>query len=380
MTNSDARGRPLLAWSLVALCALLPLAGCGHTEPFSTPDTGSEQPFDPGPPVRLTINLGPDRDAAWLADGSGIFYSAQQTGRSDHDICLALLPPAGGRQRQLTCDLPPSSGSVTDALEAAAPAGDRRLAYVAASSSIGATIPNQRAIVLATVNDPTTRRVLKTTPYTIPGGRQHSGVSQLAWLSQNQLIYLGETVTASRPCRDCSLDTLRSGQDAALLTFDATGATVETVPGTDFSSGVSPGAGTDEVYYTLNGDSRVFRRTLSSGEVAMVHDFGSLGVARDVHVIGSRLAAVVGGRVSFGTDPVIGPVQWDSGGVVHVITLPDGADAALAGPGLFRRPRLSPSGGSLVAEGYPLIITDLPDGSADTTVSRDGDLYLFGLP
>jgi hypothetical protein len=73
-------------------------------------------------------------------------------------------------------------------------------------------------------------------------------------------------------------------------------------------------------------------------------------------------------------------VQWDSGGVVHLITLPDGADAALAGPGLFRRPRISPSGGSLVAEGYPLIITDLPDGSADTTVSRDGDLYLFGLP
>ena len=63
-------------WLALAGGALLVLA-CGHTEPFSTPPYGTNQPFDPTPPVRLTLNTGPDRGASWLPDGSGILYSAQ---------------------------------------------------------------------------------------------------------------------------------------------------------------------------------------------------------------------------------------------------------------------------------------------------------------
>ncbi len=44
---------------------------------------------------------------------------------------------------------------------------------------------------------------------------------------------------------------------------------------------------------------------------------------------------------------------------------------------LYRRPALSPDGTRVVAEGFPLIITRL-DSAADTTVSKSGDLYLFG--
>ena len=84
--------------------------------------------------------------------------------------------------------------------------------------------------------------------------------------------------------------------------------------------------------------------------------------------------------MSFGTDPVIGPVQWDSGGVVHVMTLPMEPTRRWPAQDSFGGREFPLSGGSLVAEEYPLIITDLPDSSADTTVSRDGDLYLFGLP
>src|SRR5687768_11980632 len=98
---------------LPALFVLLPLLGCGHTEPFGSPPTGTEQPFDVGPPARLTLNGGPDRGAAWLPDGSGIVYSAQQLGRRDNDVCLAVIPPGGGSQRQLTCDLTPTSGDST---------------------------------------------------------------------------------------------------------------------------------------------------------------------------------------------------------------------------------------------------------------------------
>jgi hypothetical protein len=97
------------------------------------------------------------------------------------------------------------------------------------------------------------------------------------------------------------------------------------------------------------------------------------------------MAAVVGGRVAFGTTPITGQVQWDSGGVLHVVDLQAGTDATLDGPGLFRRPQISPSGSGVVVEIYPLILTDLfdPEGvpiGQDTTVSRRGDLYLYGAP
>ncbi len=91
---------------------------------------------------------------------------------------------------------------------------------------------------------------------------------------------------------------------------------------------------------------------------------------------------MVGGRVAFGVNPVLGPIQRDSGGVVHVVDLAAGIDRPLDGPGLlFRRPALSPDGAHLVAEGYPVTIFNFPDGvTADTTVGQSGDLYLFDIP
>ena len=38
-------------------------------------------------------------------------------------------------------------------------------------------------------------------------------------------------------------------------------------------------------------------------------------------------------------------------------------------------PVLSPAGDRVVAEGYPLIVSE-----ADTTVGRSGDLFLFSAP
>jgi hypothetical protein len=46
------------------------------------------------------------------------------------------------------------------------------------------------------------------------------------------------------------------------------------VPGIDLASGVSPGASADEVFYTIGGDTRVFHRVLSAGEMSLAHDFG----------------------------------------------------------------------------------------------------------
>jgi hypothetical protein len=365
--------------SSAQIVALLVALGCGHSEPFGPERFGTDQPFNPSPPVRLTLNRGPDRRAAWLPDGSAILYSTQVLETQDDDVCLAFLPPGGGRQRGLTCELAPTGEQLTEAIESAAPASDGRLAFSVATSGISALVPQIQGLALGTVADPTQYQTLVGLPTTGSSGRMIGGVSQIHWLGGNQLLYLAELVAVQRPCNGCEYDTVRSGLEANLLPVDQAGAAPQFIPGTDFASGVSPGSSADEVYYTLAGDSRVYRRLLSTGEVTVAFDFGAAGIARDIHVVGNELAAVVGGRVAFTVDPALGPVQWDSGGTLHVVNLQDGTEAVLAGPGLFRRPRLSPSGGAVVAEVYPLIIT-LNGVGADTTVARVSDLYLIGQP
>jgi hypothetical protein len=362
--------------------------GCGHTEPFTPRTFETDQPFDAAPPVRLTLNEGPDRRVNWLPDGSGFLYSSQQQDTRDNDVCLAILPATGGRQRGRTCNLSINGDNLTESLESAAALPDGRLAYVAATSEIGLLAPDDENLVIASVADPVSRTPLVSLPYTIPGKRTHRGISQLHWLSPNRLVYLGEAVIISRPCMFCQMDTLRSGLDAVSLSLEGTVASPQAIPGTDNASGISPGSTEDEIYFTLNGDTRVYRQVLSTGEVTVVHDFGSAGIARDVHVVDGRLTATVGGRVRFADDPALGPTQWDSGGIVHVVNLSDGSDTPLVGPTnleVYRRPQLSPAGSVVVAERYPLNLVEVrgPDGSlirVDTVVARAGDLYLFGQP
>ncbi len=361
------------AASAALLCALGAFA-CNHTEPFVSPPNDTDQPFDPTPPVRLTMNRGGDRAPTWLPDGSGILYGAQEA-RADSDYCLALLPPSGGRQRELWCDIP-GGADLTDAVESSAAAPDGRLALVAASSSIGGNVPSFMAIALAPALDPTEAQTVRTFPYTPEGGTIHRRIGPLRWLGENRLVYLGLTVVIRSPCERCQLDTISTGLAATLFDVSQPGSIPSVIPGTDFASGVTPAPGGDAVFYTLGGDTRVFRRVLATGEVTTVHDFGAAGIARDIHAVDNRLVAVVGGRVAFGIDLELGPTQWDSGGVVHVVNLDTGIDLALDDAArLYRRPALSPAGDQVVVEGFPLII-----GETDTLVDRRADLFLFGAP
>jgi hypothetical protein len=363
--------------STVALAVVL--LGCGHTEPFTPVDQGTEQPFNPTPPVRLTLNLGADRSPAWLADGSGIVYSTQSLARPDGDLCLAVLPPAGGRQRQLWCDVPGDTGTA-DAIESPAPGPDGRLLYVAGTGPVGARNPSFEAVALAPTFDPTNARNVRTLPYTPDGGAQVNGTGQFRWLDGNRIVYLGQQVAYRTLCFGCPLDTIVTGRSVNLFQVDQPGSIPAAVPGTELASGVAPAPGGDAILYTISGSSLVFRRTLSTGQTDSVFDFGAAGIARDIHVSGNRLVGVVGGRVAFSTDPELGPVQWDSGGVIHVVDLVSGSDVALDDPGhLYRHPALSPAGDRIVVEGYGVIVSGTP-GAADTAVSRASDIYLIGAP
>jgi WD40-like Beta Propeller Repeat len=364
----------------LALAASFALA-CDHTDPFSTPPYGTTQPFDPTPPVQLTLNAGADRYASWLPDGSGIVYSSEQPGRADRDVCLAQLPPGGGSQVRLVCDLSALGGDTNNVIASPAVAPDGRLAFLKASGPVGAVSPDRSALTVAPTLDAANASDVQVIPYFPPGEPPRRDVQALRWLAADRLVYVACLNMVRRPCQFCPLDTITSGLKLDVLDLSQPGTLPAPVPGTDFASGVSVGGSSDEVYLTLAGDPRVYRRVLSTGETVVAHDFGAAGIARDVQVAGGRMTAIVGGRVTFSVDPELGPVQWDSGGVIHLVDLATGGDVALdPGDRLFRRPALAPAGDRLVAEGYQLIITQVGENPPDTTVSRGSDLFLFTTP
>src|SRR5689334_21660934 len=170
--------------------ALLALA-CGHTDPFSTPPFTPDQPFNPTPPVQLTLNQAADRSPSWLPDGSGIVYSSQQLGRPDADVCLAELPPTGGTQRRLICDLSRLGSDTNNAIESPVVAPEGRLAFLKASSSIGGTNPFRERLAVAPGFDVANATEVQAVPYTPPGEPTRSGVQALRWLDPSHLIFVG---------------------------------------------------------------------------------------------------------------------------------------------------------------------------------------------
>lgn len=354
-------------------------AACSHSEPFSNPQ-GTDTPFDPGPPARLTLNTAHDGNPAWLADGSGILYSAQQLDRPDGDVCLAELPPGGGSHRRLVCDVP-GGRTTLDAAQSAAVASDGRLAFLSAGNGgLTGTNPVIVGIEVSSTLDAADAQTVRHLPFAPADGVVQDYAGSIRWLAPAQLVYVGQRFRVLRPCGsiDCPFDTLIYGTEVTLLDISAGAATGTAVPGTAQATSVAPIEDGATILFTLPNDTRIYRRALSSGEVTVLHDFAAGGVVRDVHAAGNRAAAVVGGRVAFSVDPRVGPTQWDSGGVLHLLDLDGGAEVVLDTPErLYRRPAVSPDGSRVVAEGFALIITET-DFGADTTVSKSGDIYLFG--
>lgn len=88
------------ALSAVVACAA---AACAHDSPFSTPDPGSDVPFQDASPVRLTYNVGRDADPSWSPDGTLLIYAAAEPESHEGDECAAVLPATGGRIVRRVC-------------------------------------------------------------------------------------------------------------------------------------------------------------------------------------------------------------------------------------------------------------------------------------
>ncbi|MBI1722627.1 MAG: PD40 domain-containing protein [Gemmatimonadetes bacterium] len=353
-----------------ALCALL--AGCGHGEPFRTPNFGTLDPHSTDAPVRITLSAGTDLWPTWLPDGSGILYTSERLDRTDRDWCLVVLPSSGGRITRTMCENTKVGEDSVETFQSAAVSGDGQLVYVRSSGRRGeldatGVRARSRRLVLGSLGAPLGQNV-SSIPYTIPGRHTHTGVSQISWIAPNAIVYRGDFLglVCLVPIPNCPQRFVQSGLGIVYQTLGEAPGRVA-LPGTDYASSVAVGESGDEVYYTLGGDSRVYRLTLSTLASTVIYDFGAAGIVRDVQVRGGKLVAIVGGSVAYGLNASVDlPLQIDDGGDIHVVDLLGGTDSTLAAGGrLFSHPALSPSGTRLVAE---------------SSGAGSWDLWLFEVP
>lgn len=353
----------------VAVSVLLALVACDHPAPPEPGDYTPQGPFSVVFPRQLTFNPGQDLTPEWLPDGSGIIYQFQRLDGPDFDRCLGILPPGGGSRRAEICNTNVKSEDSTDAYGAPAVSAAGRLFYTRASDfwRFHNAAPTYQSVVVAPLATPLLVDSVRNLPYAVtPGGTMHYGIADVHWLGDSAVIYVAQKVIYGS-CPRCQ-DTLRTGIELARMDLRSAPGTVISIPGTDSASSVALGAG-DTIYYTVAGDSRVWRRALATGDTATVWDFGAAGVARDVAVRGRKLYAVVGGTVIYQHDTTLGPLQRDSGGLVYAVDL----DAATSGTitladRLYRHIALSPDGRHIVAEGYePLAL-------------QHADLWLIEVP
>lgn len=359
--------------------AIVTVAGCSHDPAFSPRPYTPGQPSSAGSLVRLTFNPGGDLGPAWLPDGSGFLYTVERSDRPDLDRCLAQIPAAGGSIVREICNLTAGSSDSVDAYTSAAVNATGRLAYVRASAPIGFAwplSPRRHDLVLATLADPRPVAVLESFPIAAPSGHDHDEAAQIRWLSDQSLVYLAQSVAYVPPCQFCNQkDTITIGLEIARLDLGGPAPVLSILPGTDQASSLTT-VGSDTVYFTVYGDSRVFRLALGSSALDVAHDFGAGALPRDVQVSGNRLVAVVGGHMEMRVDTVLGPIVRDRGGEVHVVDLPSGADQVQpVTTMLFRHLALDPTGHIMIAEGYPIVVVP-----PDTIFSTVGDLWRFELP
>ena len=274
----------------VRLALLLALAGCEHSNPFITGQNPVTGTLTGGTPARLSFNPGTDERVAWWPDGSAFLYTQERADLPLDERCLASMDAGGGAVTGSICASLEASQDSQITFESAAVSSRLRLAFVRAGTvKVGGTGFDANALLLTTLFNPVTTRLLLRTPYFGPDSQSVDNLSQVQWLGDTSLIVLGEREVFPT-CLGCLPDTVRSGIEIDRINIGADSARVFAVPATDSASSVAVGAG-DTIYYTRNGASRIYRQSLSVGVPALFRDFGPGVVVRDVRDLGSNYIA-----------------------------------------------------------------------------------------
>jgi hypothetical protein len=377
--------RALPFCSLAAL--ILTASSCSHSDAFTPADPATDQPLSSAPPVRLTYSPLADLTPSWLPDGSAFIYAfGDAVSRLQNDQCLGIMAPSGGTRRAI-CNLGPFAADSTDTFASPAVSAGGRLAYVRGSKPAAAQDEHSLALVYGPLADPASFAIARTLPFQ-GDGAFYTTVEDPSWLGEGRLLLLGMTDTSIQ-CADppvCQIALLiRSGRDILIADLVAGGAVMTPLPGTSWASSVTRGGSDDEMYYTVAASSQVLRGSLGAAAPTVAHDFLGSGIARDVTVAGTRMAAVVGGLVKVYDDGSGNPIQQDVAGRLFLVNLGTGDEQELVAPlTLFRHPALAPDGSSVVAEAYPIHVSVFPGPGggvvADTVVIGAPDLMRFPLP
>ncbi len=339
--------------------SILVLAGCNHVEPTVATTGGLDQPFQAGAPLRLTYSNGFDGDAS-LSTTSGRIVYAFDRDRTSLGLpkgCVGDLPLSGGTRGWEICDASAQRRDTSTTARWPAIRADGMVAFARQRWSPYARAPyfSDLALQKTGVGQAPTR-VIPIPYFSTYSARSHQGISHLQWLDHDHLVWLGLGVIRSLN------DNVESGYEIVIEDPAGSLAGLSVVPGTNYASSVAVGGNSDTLYYTLGGDSLVYRRTLSTGTVDTVYDFGSLGIARDVRVEAGRLIAVVGGSVTFIPHATLGMAQYDNGGPIYAVDLPNGTPTLVTQSyDRYRYPALSADGTTVVAQQF-------------------GDLWAIALP
>jgi hypothetical protein len=327
--------RPLLA-------GLLLLAACGHSPPPTAPSGGEEGPFLPGNPVRLTYSEGVDQTPQWGNRPDAVLYAFGdlRTAGLSRLGCVGAIPAVGGTRLFQSCPVDPRFGGSYPSWPAQR--SDGALAFHRVWISGFMTLAE--LVRLPTGEGAVPVRLLPVPFFEPDAGKSMQGVANLQWVGADSLIFIGLGVIQS------TNDNVESGLEIVLLdTRDSTGG-VSGLPGTTWASSLALGQTPDTVYYTIGGDSMVYRRTRSTGVTDTIVNFGALGIARGVQMRAGRLVAVVGGDVTWGPHASLGMAQYDYGGPIYFVDLPSGAVTAAGN--LFDHyftPALAPDGSAVIA-------------------------------
>ncbi len=369
----------------LVLLTLMQLA-CSHSEPFAPPDTATDSPLEPNVhPLRLTYGGG--TDPAWLSDTEILYsYASLEHGNHHHspDICLGILPSSGGTRVRSICSASALEADTLDIFTQAAPEpGSDRLAFIRARLD-PANQSGLTSVVAGPLDSIPDGVVLANARFPGPHG-QVVAIGLLRWMSAGTLVFLGADDAVSSPCPTCDPLVVRRWRDAYLLAASGSGAP-QVLPGADFATSATPGA-SGQVVLTFASDPRVVRHDVGSGAESVIATFDPTRIPRDADQANGRIVVVAGGKLLQVTDDAGDPAQgFDQGGELQIVDATTGLITPMPVPNLFfRRPRWSPDGKALVAEGYPyeIVTTVPPDGTPsypDTVVSPVADLYRIDVP
>ena len=343
------RYRALLLAALPSLLLGAGVGGCGHTEVGSFDPGVRDTAFVAAEPLRLTYSPDLDRTPSWSTSPGRILFSfvKSTTSRGLPKGCVGDLPASGGSRGWELCDTDAQRADSSTINLWPALRTDGVVALVRQRWPILGLSPYYSDLAIRPADPKLVPVKFLPIPYFF-NGRSQQGVAFLQWLDATHLVWLGEGVIRS------TNDNVESGYEILIgeptLGYPA-GLTV--VPGTNYASSVARGGNGDTLYYTLGGDSLVYRRTLSTGDVDTVYNFGALGIARDIQVKQGRLTAVVGGAVTWGAHATLGMAQYDNGGPIYAVDLPAGVPVLVSQSlDQYRHPVLAPDGGHVVAEQF----------------------------